>query len=159
MSKRFAAALLLVSAISVPLSADFTEVARAIDAQRGVKRAWIPLLGFARVLVRMVKPEGVRDFQFAKFDMRENIDPKLFHDILRRKAGAGYVPLVQAWSKPSQEWSFVYARPSAISDRIELLILARDDSDTVLARVEMDAAVVARHMKIRPTALNSHARR
>lgn len=159
MTKRIAAALLLVTVVALPLHADFASIAHAIDSQSGVKRIWIPFLSIARVAVRMIEPEGVHDFQLATFEGADDLDPHMLHNIIRTKAGAGFVPLVQVWSRKSNEWSFIYARPSARSDRFELMILAHDDSDTVLVRVDVDAKVIARELKNKPRNVTNMARR
>lgn len=148
MSKRIVAVLAL--AVTLPLHADFASVARAIDSQQGVKRNWIPFLSVARVLVRMVEPNGVQDFQLATFAGAQNVDPQVLSQIIRSQAGPGFMPLVQAWSRRSNEWSFVYARPSKGGDEVELMILARDKEDTVLVRVNIDAEMIARELQHRP---------
>jgi len=159
MTKRIAAALLLLTVVALPLHADFASIARAIDAKQGVKRIWIPFLSIARVAVRMIEPEGVRDFQLATFEGAADLDPRMLHEIIRTKAGAGFVPLVQVWSRKSSEWSFIYARPSARADRLELMILAHDDGDTVLVRMDVDPTIVARELKDRPRNVTNVARR
>ena len=159
MTKRIAAALFLLTVVALPLHADFSSIARAIDAQQGVKRIWIPFLSIARVAVRMIEPEGVHDFQLATFEGADRLDPRMLHDIIRTKAGAGFVPLVQVWSRKSSEWSFIYARPAG-AERLELMILAHDhDGDTVLVRVDVDPAIVARELKDRPRNVTNVARR
>lgn len=146
MTKRLAAAL-LVLAVALPLHADFASVARAIDAKKGVKRIWIPFLGVARFAVRMVQPEGVRDFQLVTFQGTDDLDPRELQTLLRDKIGKGFVPLVQVWSGKAgkKEWSFIYARPHG-KNRVELVVLAHDDEDTALVRVDLDADVVAREL-------------
>jgi len=156
-TKRIAAVLALL--IALPLYADFTSVARAIESQRGVRRIWIPFLGVARVLVRIVEPKGVQDFQLATFDGAEKVDPKTLSEIIRTHAGPGFTPLVQAWSRKSNEWSFVYARPSKQANHVELMVLAHDDDDTVLVRVDVDAAKLAFEVKMRPGHVSHMARR
>ena len=158
MNKRVAAAVLL-TLVTLPLHADFASIARAIDAQHGVKRVWIPFLGIARVAVRVIAPEGIHDFQLATFEGADGLDPRELHDILRTKVGKGFVPLVQVWSRKSNEWSFIYARPSGRGDRLELVILAHDDSDTVLVRVDVDANLIARELKDEPRGVTNMARR
>ena len=141
-------AVLLVLAVTVPMYADFGAVARAIDAEKGVKKVWIPFLGVARLAVRLVHPEGVRDFQLATFEGTDNVDPARLQQLMQEKLGKGFVPLVRVWSKKGgkkAEWSFIYVRPRG-GDRIELVILAHDDEDTALVRVDVDAAVLARHL-------------
>ena len=157
MTKRIAAVLALI--IALPLHADFASVARAIDSQHGVKRIWIPFLGLARFVVRVVAPEGVHDFQLATFEGADNLDPKKLGDIIRTQAGPGFSPLVQVWSRRSNDWSFIYARPSKRADRLELLILAHDKADTVLVRVDVDADMIARELKDRPRHVSNVARR
>jgi hypothetical protein len=148
MTRRLAAVLALV--LALPLHADFASVARAIDAQQGVDRVWIPFLGLARFIVRVVQPEGVHDFQLVTFEGADDVDPKTLGNIIRTQAGPGFRPLVQVWSRRSNDWSFIYARPSARADRLELMILARDGSDTALVRVDVDADLIARELRDSP---------
>lgn len=145
MIKRLLAAALLL-ALTLPLHADFNEIARAIDAQRGVKKTWIPGIGLARFFIWMVRPQGVRDFQIAVFEGTEGLDPRELQGMMRAKVGPGFAPLVQVRSKKSREWSFIYARPRPNSDRIELVVLVQDDSDTVLVRVDVNADTLAREL-------------
>lgn len=145
MIKRLAAAL-LVAAIALPLHAGFADVARALDAQKGVKRVWIPFLGVARAVVRVVQPEGIHDFQLVTFSGANNLDAGRVQQIMHTKAGAGFVPLVRTWSRKSGEWTFIYAKPSRDGKRIELMVLAHDKSDTVLVRVDVDMHLVAREL-------------
>jgi hypothetical protein len=159
MNKRLAVTLLLLTVVALPLHADFASIVKAIDAKDGVKRIWIPFLSIARVAVRLVEPEGVHDFQLATFEGADELDPSELHQIMRTKAGAGFVPLVQVWSKKSNEWSFIYARPSAGTDRLELMILVHDSADTVLVRVDVDANVIARELKDEPRGVTNMARR
>lgn len=159
MNKRVAAALLFLTVAALPLHADFASIARAIDAQDGVKRIWIPFLSIARLAVNVIEPEGVHDFQLATFEGADDLDPRELRSLIHSKAGAGYVPLVQVWSKKSKEWSFIYARPSGKDGRLELMILAHDSSDTVLVRVDVDANVIARELKDKPRNVTNMARR
>lgn len=145
-TKRVVAALLLVAVFAIPARADFNAVAKAIGAKRGMKRVWIPFLGLARFAVWVVSPTGVHDFQLATFEGGRDIDPTDLRDILRAHAGKGFTPLVQVWSKRSNEWSFIYARPGKRANRLELLVLAKDGDDTTLVRVDVDAKTLARHL-------------
>ena len=148
MTKRVAVALVIL-AVSLPLYADFAALAKAIDSKSGVRRVWIPFLGVARFAVRIVQPEGVRDFQLATFSGTDKVDPRELQSLMREKIGPGFTPLVQVWSRKhgKKEWSFIYAKPGA-KDRIELVILAQDDEETVLVRVDVDADVIARELDV-----------
>jgi hypothetical protein len=156
MTKRTVVAIALFFVIAVPLHADFSAIARAIDDQSGVKRVWIPFLGLARVVVRVVQPEGVHDFQLATFEGADDLDPHWLREVLRTQAGPGFTPLVQTWSRKGKEWSFIYARPTAQTNRLELMILTHDSDDTVLVRVAVDADVVARELKDKPRTVSVH---
>jgi hypothetical protein len=157
MTKRLVLAALLVS-IALPMRADFGDIARAIDGHHGVHRVWIPLLGIGRFFVRAIAPEGIHDFQLATFEGADKLDPQELHALMQSKAGAGFTPLVKVWSKRSREWSFIYVRPQA-NDRVELMILTHDSSDTVLIRVEVDANVIAREVTDSPRHVSRVARR
>ena len=56
MTKRLLIAAVLLGSIALPLQAGFSDVARAIDRQDGVKRIWIPFLGVARAVVWVARP-------------------------------------------------------------------------------------------------------
>ncbi len=159
MTKRLAAAALLLLIAAQPVQAGFAELARAIDSKRGVSRIWIPFLGLARVAVRIVEPQGVNDFQLATFQGTSNLDGAEMQALMRTKIGAGFSPLVQAWSRKSNEWSFIYARPHRDGRTIELVVLAHDDEETVLVRVNVDTHVLARELNDSPRGVVRMARR
>ncbi|MFP5247438.1 MAG: hypothetical protein ACLGH0_12155 [Thermoanaerobaculia bacterium] len=158
MTKRLAAVLVIL-AIALPMQAGFREVARAIDDHRGVSRVWIPFLGIARAAVWMVRPEGIHDFQLATFRGAEKVDARELQATVKAKLGPGFKPLVQVWSRKSSEWSFIYAKVSPDTDRIELVVLSHDDEDTVLVRVDVDASVIAKHIEHGPRNVTEVARR
>lgn len=159
MIKRLAIAALLFASVALPLHADFSEVARAIDRKDGVSRIWIPFLGVARAVVWVARPQGVHDFQLVTFKSDGNVDPRELHEIMKAKAGPGFSPLVQVWSRRSGEVSFIYARPSKEGTRMELMILAHDDEETVLVRVDVDAEKLARELGDRPRNVTRMAHR
>jgi hypothetical protein len=157
--KRLGIAALLFASFALPLHADFSDVARAIDHQEGVSRIWIPFLGVARAVVWVARPQGVHDFQLVTFKSDGNVDPKELHQIMKAKAGKGFTPLVQVWSRRSNEVSFIYAKPAKDGTRMELMILAHDHEETVLVRVDVDAEVLARELGDRPRNVTRMARR
>lgn len=144
MTRRAIAAAALLLVVALPLHAGFASVARAIDAKEGVKRIWIPFMGIARVVVRVIEPHGVNDFQLVTFEGAGRLDSTELQALMRQQAGPGFQPLVQARSK--REWSFIYAKPARDGRSVELLILTRDDEEAVLVRVNVNAEVIARQM-------------
>lgn len=132
------AALLLLSAL--PLHAGFDEVVRTVETRTGLHRVSIPFSGLARFAVWVVRPAGVHDFQLATFEDRAGrIDPAGLGDILAKEAGRGFQPLVVTHSRAKGEWTYVYARPHG-DDVMEILLVSRDDSDTVVLQAVVDAA-------------------
>ncbi len=150
MTKRVLAALVVAIAVAQPLFADFRAVARALDAEDGVSRTWIPFLGLARMFVRVASPEGVQDFQLVLFKGGENVRSMTAQRIMHEKLGAGFTPMVQVRSRRSKEWAYIYVRPLKRADRFEMVALIRDASDTVLVRVVVDADALARHINDHP---------
>ena len=144
--RRPLAALLLLAVAAVPLQADFSDIARAIDSQRGVQKVWLPFMGLARMMVRTVEPEGVHDFQIAIFEGGDRMDVAQLNGLMQRSAGPGFVPLVRSWSRKSGEFAFIYVRPEKGSQKMELIVLGHDDEETALIRVVVDAEVLARSL-------------
>jgi hypothetical protein len=158
MTKRLLVATILV-ALTLPLHADFRSVARALDSHRGVSRVWIPFLGIARAAIWMVEPKGVGDFQLAVFRGADDLDGRELQRLMATHAGPGFTPLVQVRSQRRDEWSFIYAKPSADGKTVDLMILAHDDEDTVLVRVSVDPSVVAREVNRHPRNVTQMSRR
>lgn len=144
--RRTIALLLLLTVATVPLHADFSRIARAIDSHHGVNKVWMPFMGLARMMVRTVHPEGVHDFQIAVFEGAGGLDAGKLQALMQRNAGPGFVPLVRSWSKKSGEFAFIYVRPEKNSTKMELIVLGHDDEETALVRVVVDAEVLARNL-------------
>jgi len=157
MTKRLLAGALFFT-LALPMRADFNAIARAIDGHRGVHRVWMPGLGLARFFVWIIQPKGVHDFQLATFKGADDVDPHELNALMRSNVDRGFMPMVRAWSRKSGEWSFIYARPRENSDRVELIVLAHDDEDTVLVRVDVDASIIAHEIDVSPRHVTRYAR-
>lgn len=135
MIKRLVPVLLLL--VALPASADFRDVERSLRAQLG-RPMYIPFLGVARFATWIAHPKGVHDFQLVtweKSDGQAVMDGVELERMLRRGLSADYQSLVRVRSR--KEWTFIYARP--FGDRIEVMLLTHDNSDTVLIRADVDA--------------------
>ena len=138
MTKRTLIALSLL--IALPLYADFNSIERALRARLGAP-TWIPFLGLARVASNVVHPDGVHDFQLAVFE-HGKLDGREAALILSREA-QGFSQVVHSRSR--DEWTLIYCRPIG-NERVEMLILTSDASETVLVRCDLDADAFARSM-------------
>ena len=131
MIKRLLPLLLL---IALPAFAGYRDVEMALRSQLG-RPMYIPLLGFARFATWIVHPKGVYDFQLTTWEKGGAADGDALEALLQRGLSRDFHPLVRARSRG--EWTYIYARPDG--DRIELILLTRDASDTVLLRANVDA--------------------
>ncbi|HEX7190258.1 MAG TPA: hypothetical protein VF381_01695 [Thermoanaerobaculia bacterium] len=146
MSKR-TALLALVLFAALPLHAGFSDVVRAVESRTQMHPTYVPLLGLARFAVWIIHPDGVYDFQLATFEgnSRGAIDFDDLTATIRKAAGAGYQPIVQARSARSGEFTYILAKPAG-DDRIEFLLATHDHSDTVVVRAVIDADKMLAHI-------------
>ncbi|HEX6179283.1 MAG TPA: DUF4252 domain-containing protein [Thermoanaerobaculia bacterium] len=136
-------ALALSIVVSVPAQADFSRVAVGLR-KLGFERTWIPFLGFARAMVRVVAPNGVHDFQLAVYENTPDVSPADLERMVATHVGRQWSPLVRVRSQKKGESVFVYARPSRDERIVELLVLAHERGETVLVRLVADTQIVAR---------------
>ena len=141
--KRAALVVLAVTMFAAPAQAGFSDLASALESRIG-KRMWIPMFGLARTLVRIVHPRGVHDLQLAVFEDAKRLDGREAEQLFLRHAGPGFTPLVRVRSR--HETVLVFAKPLR-DDRVELMVLNQDRSDTVLVRVRVAADVMTRHLR------------
>jgi hypothetical protein len=146
MTKR-AALFALALLAAVPSYAGFHDVVRAVEVRTQMHPTSIPFLGLARLAVWIVHPEGVYDFQLATFEgeSRREIDYEDLTATIRKAAGNGFRPLVQARSKRKGEFTYILAKPLD-DDRIEFMLATHDHSDTVVIRAVIDADKMLAHI-------------
>lgn len=147
MSKRALVALALVSlSITQPALANFRAISHGLEQRFGFRRTWIPFLGMARIAVRSVHPSGVHDFQLAVYADTPKADPLEIEKLIGSRIEKGFQPLVRIRSARSDEWTFVYARPTKDERVMELIVLSHDDTETVLVRLTADMEKVMRQI-------------
>lgn len=142
MSRRIALVFAIVLTAATA-HADFNELVRAVQSQRGLHRIWTPGIGLVRLGVRIVHPNGVHDFELAVFEGNTRFDRDQFDAILRTSPDT---PLVRAHSNHSGETTIIWARPIGRS-RFEMVLMAHEPGDdTVVLRAVVDAEILAREM-------------
>ena len=146
MSER-AALFALVLFATLPLHAGFKDVVRAVESRTQMHPTYVPLLGLARFAVWIIHPDGIYDFQLATFDgdSRTAVDYDDLTAMIRKAAGAGYRPLVQARSKRKGEFTYILAKP-VDENRIDFMLATHDRSDTVVIRAVIDADKMLAHI-------------
>ena len=137
---KFAFAIVLTAATA---QADFNQLVRAVESQRGLHRIWTPGIGLVRFGVRIVHPNGVHDFELAVFEGETRFDDEQFNAILRTSPDT---PIVRVHSNRTGETAIIWARPVGGS-RFEMLLMAHDPGDnTVVVRAIVDGETLAREM-------------
>jgi len=139
MSKRVLIVLTLVLA-AASARADFDSLVRAVETSSGLHRIWMPGMGFIRLAVRMVHPEGIYDFQLARFSGDGDVN---FEQVVKSTPA---MPMIRSRNNRTGETAVIWARPLH-GDLIEMLILAHDPSDeTVVVRAVINGEMLAREL-------------
>jgi hypothetical protein len=120
---------------------EFDRISSAIERSANLEREWIPFFGLARTVVRAASPSGVYDIQLAVYSGR-NADWNRLQTAFSTAAGPTFRPMVRARERDGDS-TLILARPHG-KDHVELLILNRDDEDTVLIRLVADPEEVSR---------------
>lgn len=141
MTIRRAALAILVLLLTTSLHAgEFDRITAAIERNTNLEREWIPFVGLARTMIRAATPTGVYDFQLAVYEGGA-VDWARLQSAVSTAAGPSFRPMVRAHERGGDS-TLILARPSG--KRVELLILNRDDGDTVFIRLVADPAEVSR---------------
>ena len=134
-ARRLIVAFVILAAAAQLHAAEFERASQAIERETSLEREWIPFFGVARTFIRAIAPNGVQDVQLAVYNGENKAE---WNDLVRAvtaSAGGSFRPMVSARER-SGESTLVLARPRG--KYIELMILNRDDEDTVLVRVVCD---------------------
>lgn len=144
MSKRALLAVLVLAA-AAPLYADFHSMERILTKRLG-SPTYIPLFGLVRFGTWIVHPDGVHDIQLAVYEgSHKPLDGAEIEALVAREVPHGFTPMIRTRSFKSGEWTYIYAKPGD-GDRIELFLVSHDHEDTVLMRLDVDAAKAGEHI-------------
>jgi hypothetical protein len=136
-ARRLLLVLVILAAATQAHAGEFDRVARALERDASLDREWIPFLGMARTLIRVVEPQGVHDLQLAVYSTPGRSDWNHLVRTMTANAGPQFRPMISAKER-SGESVLVLARPQG--KLLEMLILTRDGEETVLVRVLADPA-------------------
>ena len=130
--------LISILAVSLPLigfDRDFDSLVHNMESEYGAKRKYIPFIGFANFLVKVVRPAGASDFKLAVFD---HVDPNLHPSPERLDETVlpqGWRPFIRVQSHRKGERVQIYARPSHRDHELLITTLDRDDAVVIRMRV------------------------
>jgi hypothetical protein len=128
----------------VPLLADsdFDALVKNLEARYGVRKQYVPMLGFANFMVKMVRPAGTHDLKLAILDNIDNArhpEPEQLDEMVRP---GGWKPFIRVVSNRQLERVYVYARERSRDH--ELLVATLENNEAVLVRVRLNAEGLAR---------------
>lgn len=143
---RLAAAVLVVLLFAANLcpagDRDFDAVVREFETQFQTRRTHIPMLGLAKFVVRVARPEGVKQLDLAIFEDFHAPDGSDFDAIVRHAAGSRWQRIVAVRSRADRERTYVYARTAGKD--WNLLVATLEENDATLVRVKVNPDQLAR---------------
>lgn len=138
---KIALAFLLVMAAAAPAAAGFNSIASTIERTQHVRPKWIPFMGLGRIVVHLMKPNGVHDFKIAIYD-GGRISPDVdLTSIVRDKIGSGWQQMIRSRSLKDHENATIWAKPDG--DTVRMMILSQESDETVLVEVAVDPEIFA----------------
>jgi hypothetical protein len=91
---------------------DFETVVGAIEAHLGVHRTHIPMLGFAKLFVKVSAPSGTHGFELATFEDLKYSPERLrdFRAVVSDALGGSWQPMVQVQAQGRSEYTGIFVR-------------------------------------------------
>jgi hypothetical protein len=136
--------LALVAAAAVAAAPDFDAIVRGVESAYGLHRVHVPLFGLARFVVKVARPEGVKDFDMAIFeaDDRTPADSRRFDSIMRRAAGDRWSGAIHLRSRDEGGSTYVYFRSEGRDWR--MLVATFKPGAVVILHARVDSEIVLR---------------
>jgi hypothetical protein len=115
----------------------FSSVVKHIESQyNGKRQGTYGGVSFARFLVKVIKPAGVKNFKVVMFKTIEFPDGSTrrgmnFHAGVRSRINKEWTPLVQYSSPSEQQWTYVYAHFLTKDVKILVVTLQKEQAFVV----------------------------
>lgn len=148
-------ALALGAALSGCRTSEFGSLVRAVEAQPGVRKQWIPMLGMARTGVRVIRPSGIYDFRLAVFEHSNLGSATGIDRAISSITARGWSPVVRVTGADGARTT-IWARESPRG--MHMLVFSRESTESVVVQIEMDAEQFFREFAREPKALRSKVR-
>ncbi len=109
--------VLVILCLAVPVMSHASEmdrVARAVEAQLGVRRTHIPMLGFAMFVGKVATGFQMPGAKLAVFEYERlsNCTPQQLESAVSNALGSEWTPFVKSISSRGGEQTWIYLRPS-----------------------------------------------
>ena len=134
--------LLAVLAVSAPVQArdkEFGLLVRHVESYYHAKRSHRFLLGFAGLVVRVWRPEGVRGFRIALFEDQDFSAARSDHDfpaVVGAGLRDGWQPLVRVYSRREGEHTVIFAK--GMGNDLKLLIATVEPREAVVMEMRLN---------------------
>ncbi|HEV2914473.1 MAG TPA: hypothetical protein VGX92_14440 [Pyrinomonadaceae bacterium] len=146
--------LVLASLLSFSLATaraedrEFKAIAAHLKSRYQAKQKRIPFLGLANLVVRMVRPAGVKSFKVAIFEHlnhSDNVNHAELNSVIRGALDQQWQPLVRVYSRKKGEQVFVYVRKEG--ENMKLMVVSLERTEAFVARVKLSPARLAQWME------------
>lgn len=132
--RRFLAGLILFAALPLALwGSEFDWLVREFARQTGVEPIHVPMFGFVRFAVAVVRPAGASELNLAVFE-HVQLDPASFRNMADSAAGNLWRPMIRVRSQNGESTN-IYAQTE--HQRLRLLIATLDKQDATFVQVRL----------------------
>ncbi len=142
------AVCLLAAPLVVAQKKGFDGVVEHIEKNYNGKRTRIPMLRLANIIVKIVRPAGVKGFKLAMFDeqdFRMSGSSRSFDAALRQIMPKEWRPMLRVTSSSGgREQTFIYAKPAGKD--LELMTVVMEPREAVVIQAKLNPDAVARFM-------------
>ncbi|MCI0488304.1 MAG: hypothetical protein L0229_17075 [Blastocatellia bacterium] len=146
------AALILVPMISISARASdksFSTVVKHIQAAyKGKRQGTFGMITFARFLVKVIRPAGVKNFKvvmFKEVDFSRFPGEVEFHKFMNDTVHPSWQPLAQISSRRNKQWVYVYFQEE--NEHAKFLVVAMESKQAFVVQFKFDPEKLARFME------------
>lgn len=140
---RQAIALTLVLSVAYTASPardrEFNSIVAQIESKGGARLSTFPFLGVANLMVKLIRPGGVKGFRLAMFEDQEFASSTEFDNFgnsVRMRLGVEWKQLVAARSRRTLEQTYAYTRER--EGVLELMIIQLQERKAFVLEVKLD---------------------
>jgi hypothetical protein len=118
---------------------EFNSIVAQIESRGGARLSTFPFLGVASLVVRLIRPGGVKGLKLAMFEDQEFASSQEFDDFgtsIRMRLGNEWKQLVAVRSRRTLEQTYAYTRER--EGELELMIIQLRERKALVLQVKLD---------------------